>query len=88
MRGCGVSDRYEVGGGCLEKLLASGRARRASIHSQPRIPVREGALQALPSLELAINSLFLAPSSSNGPLLWSSGEGITPRGKAGTSTPF
>ena len=31
--------------------------------------MREGALQALPSLKLAINSLFLAPSSSNGPLL-------------------
>ena len=72
-----MSDRYAVGGGCLEKLLASGRAQRTSVHSQPRVPVREGALQALPSLKLAINSLFLAPSSSNGPLLWSSGEEIT-----------
>lgn len=68
---CGMSDGYARDGACLEQLLASGRPRRASVPSQTRMPVREGALQVLPPLEFAINSLFLAPGSSNGPLLWS-----------------
>ena len=80
---CGMSDRYAAGSGCLEKLLASGRARRASVHSQPRMPVRDGALQALPPLELAINSLFLAPGSSDGPLLLGGGDRSPGEGRRG-----